>query len=86
MRSVVKVSSKGQVTLPAAVRHKAGIGRGDVLAAGVGGGKVVLEPLKRQATADWQEILQRPQASGPTLTPITSTAYDVRHRTGWRRG
>lgn len=69
MRSVVKVSSKGQVVLPAAVRHKAGIGRGDVLAASVVGGKVILEPVKRQATADWQEILQETAGIWPDVDP-----------------
>lgn len=47
MKSIVKVSSKGQTVLPAAVRQKADTGRGDALAAHVASGKVVLEPLKK---------------------------------------
>jgi len=58
VRSVVKVSSKGQIVLPAAVRRKAGIDRGDLLTAHAVGGKVVLEPLKNRGTADWQRILR----------------------------
>lgn len=69
MKSVVKVSSKGQIVLPAAVRQEAGIGRGDVLAAHVVGGKVVLEPLKKKEAADRQGILQDTAGIWPGVDP-----------------
>lgn len=69
MRSVVKVSSKGQIVLPAAVRQKAGIGKGDALAAHVVGGKVVLEPLKKREAADWQGILRDTAGIWPDVDP-----------------
>jgi len=58
VENIVKVSSKGQTVLPAAVRQKADINRGDVLTARVFGGKVVLEPLKKGGTTDWQGVLR----------------------------
>ncbi|MGB9920616.1 MAG: AbrB/MazE/SpoVT family DNA-binding domain-containing protein [Moorellales bacterium] len=68
MKSVVKVSSKGQIVLPVAVRERAGIEKGDALAAYVVGGKVVLEPLKREVES-WPEILRDTSGIWPDVDP-----------------
>lgn len=44
MRTVVKVSSKGQIVIPKEIRKKLGIGRNSVLKIRVVGKKIILEP------------------------------------------
>lgn len=82
MKSVVKVSSKGQIVLPTTLRQKAGISKGDVLAAAVTGGKVILEPLKKREAADWQEILRDTAGIWPHVDP--DYVYSLRHA-AWER-
>jgi len=69
VKSVVRVSSKGQIVLPAAVRERAGINRGDALAARVVGGKVVLEPLGKREAADWLGVLRDTAGIWPDVDP-----------------
>lgn len=59
--AIMVLNSKGQVTLPQAVRKSLGIREGDVLAVSVDGTRIVLTPKvlvdRHQAwfwTADWQ--------------------------------
>lgn len=42
--SIVKVKTKGQVTLPARIREQVGLNTGDVLEAKVEAGKITLTP------------------------------------------
>lgn len=42
--SIVKVKTKGQVTLPTAIREQAGLNIGDLLEAKIEGGKITLTP------------------------------------------
>jgi AbrB family looped-hinge helix DNA binding protein len=58
LRSVVKVSSKGQIVLPARLREKAAIKKGDVLAVSLVGNKVIIEPLARPTKENWRQVLE----------------------------
>ena len=51
MAKTIKISSKGQVVIPANIRRQLDIGRGSRLAVEVKGDKIVLEPIRRP---QWQ--------------------------------
>ncbi|WP_406678738.1 AbrB/MazE/SpoVT family DNA-binding domain-containing protein [Neomoorella carbonis] len=55
---MIKVSSKGQIVLPANLRKKACIKKGDILIVNLVGDKVVIEPLNKSKKEDWQQILE----------------------------
>ncbi|WP_027883284.1 AbrB/MazE/SpoVT family DNA-binding domain-containing protein [Meiothermus rufus] len=46
MKTIIQLSPRGQVTLPAAIRKTLGLKAGDVLLLRVEEGKVVLEPAR----------------------------------------
>jgi AbrB family looped-hinge helix DNA binding protein len=56
--SLVKVTTKYQVTIPNVVRRKMGVGAGDVLEAKVESGKITLTP-KPDAEADYTPAQRR---------------------------
>ncbi|AOQ24164.1 hypothetical protein MTAT_08050 [Moorella thermoacetica] len=58
MQDMIKVSSKGQIVLPAKLRKKACIKKGDILIVNLVGDKVVIEPLNKSKKEDWQQILE----------------------------
>ena len=45
MNALVKISDRGQLTLPAAIRRSLGIGPGDTLQARIEDGRLILEPV-----------------------------------------
>jgi AbrB family looped-hinge helix DNA binding protein len=49
---LVKVSSKGLITLPKPIREEFGIDKGDYLAVSTEGGKIVLQKVKMKI--DWE--------------------------------
>ena len=51
MARTIKVSSKGQVVIPAEIRRELDIGRDSRLTVEVKGDKIVLEPIRR---SQWQ--------------------------------
>ncbi|WP_258359672.1 AbrB/MazE/SpoVT family DNA-binding domain-containing protein [Moorella sulfitireducens] len=55
---MIKVSSKGQIVLPAKLREKACIKKGDILIINLVGNKVVIEPLNKTKKDNWQQILE----------------------------
>ncbi len=55
--TVVRVSSKGQFTVPAAIRNKVGIRRGDFLKAYTIGDKLIL--LEKTSVSPLEEIMER---------------------------
>lgn len=69
MKGFVKVSSKGQIVLPAKLRQRVGIDKGDVLSASVVGNRVVLEPVKERRAGEWQKILQDTAGIWPDVDP-----------------
>jgi len=56
-RAVVRLSSKGQFTLPAEVRRKFGLKKGDYLKSYTVGGRLIL--LERVAAGPFEEIVER---------------------------
>ncbi|MEW8960004.1 MAG: AbrB/MazE/SpoVT family DNA-binding domain-containing protein, partial [Moorella sp. (in: firmicutes)] len=52
------VSSKGQIVLPAKLRKKACIKKGDILIVNLVGDKIVIEPLNKSKKENWQQILE----------------------------
>src|SRR3989304_454062 len=56
-KTVVRVSSKGQVTMPAAIRKSAGIEQGDFLKAYTIGDKLIL--LEKTSVSPFEEIVER---------------------------
>ncbi len=58
MQGMIKVSSKGQIVLPAKLRKKASIKKGDILIVNLVGDKVVIEPLNKSKKEDWQQVLE----------------------------
>jgi AbrB family looped-hinge helix DNA binding protein len=64
---VVRLSSKGQIVVPAPLRRKLGLRPGQALAVRAGNGReVVFVPLEEQA-ADADEMLRRIRAAGAKL-------------------
>ncbi|MFT3889091.1 MAG: AbrB/MazE/SpoVT family DNA-binding domain-containing protein [Arachnia sp.] len=77
MTTTVRLSSKGQLTLPAAVREELGLEQGDTLELALVDGKVVLSPVGGfdDITADVMALIS------PDITPITDvSAYYTQHR------
>ena len=64
---LVKVKTKYQVTLPAAVREKAGVAVGDVLEAKIEKGKITLTPkaIIDRGIAEALEDIRRGRTYGP---------------------
>jgi AbrB family looped-hinge helix DNA binding protein len=65
--SLVKVTTKGQVTIPRAIRRKAGLSTGDVLEAKIERGKITFTPqsiLDRDITESIEDA-RAGQAYGP---------------------
>lgn len=58
MQGMIKVSSKGQIVLPAKLRKKVSIKKGDILIVNLVGDKVVIEPLNKSKKEDWQQVLE----------------------------
>ena len=56
-RAVVRLSSKGQFTLPAEVRRKIGLRKGDYLKSYTVGDRLIL--LERVAAGPFEEIVER---------------------------
>lgn len=56
-KTVVRLSSKGQFTMPAAIRNKAGIKKGDFLKAYTIGDKLIL--LEKVSASPFEEIVER---------------------------
>ena len=56
-KTVVRLSSKGQFTVPAAIRNKVGIRKGDFLKAYTIGGKLIL--LEKVSPSPFEEIVER---------------------------
>lgn len=69
MQGVVKVSSKGQIVLPAKLREKAAIKKGDLLIVNLVGDKVVIEPLNKPKKGNWQQILKETAGIWPGIDP-----------------
>jgi AbrB family looped-hinge helix DNA binding protein len=71
--SRVRLLRGGQVTLPAAVRHKLKLAEGDWLEAELVGNGVVLKPVsKAEREKAWQRILDAPKSvryTGPEPRP-----------------
>ena len=64
---VVRLSSKGQIVIPATLRRKLGLRTGQALAVRAGSGReVVFVPLEEQA-ANADEMLRRIRAAGAKL-------------------
>ncbi len=56
-KAIVRLSSKGQFTLPAEVRRKIGLRKGDYLKSYTVGGRLIL--LERVAAGPFEEIVER---------------------------
>lgn len=65
--SIVKVKTKGQVTLPARLREQAGLSIGDILKVSVEGGKITLTPqsVLDRRLAESLEDFQNGRSYGP---------------------
>jgi AbrB family looped-hinge helix DNA binding protein len=74
--SIVKVKTKGQVTLPSAIREKIGLNIGDLLLAKVEQGNIVLSPqtLVDRHIAESMEQIRQGQFYGPFDTAEEMTA------------
>ena len=64
---VTKVSTKGQVVLPSAIRRKLGLQPGDSLEAKIESGRVVLTPQKKRARKKAKIVID-PVTGFPALT------------------
>jgi len=69
--SIVKVKTKGQVTIPTTLRQQAGLNIGDFLEAKIEGGNIVLKPqsMVDRHIAESIEQLRDGQSFGPFNTP-----------------
>ncbi len=65
-----KVSSKGQVVIPAAIRESLGIGRGTRVAFLQEGSRVILEPETLAAKLRILKELRGCMAGGPSMTDM----------------
>ncbi|HMR50826.1 MAG TPA: AbrB/MazE/SpoVT family DNA-binding domain-containing protein [Arachnia sp.] len=77
MTATVRLSSKGQLTLPVAVREQLGLEQGDALELTVQDGQLLLSPVGRfeDITSDVMTMIK------PGTTPITDVAgYYAEHR------
>ncbi len=65
--SIVKVKTKGQVTLPTAIRERVGLNIGDLLEAKIERGNIVLTPqsLVDRHIAESLEQIKNGEAYGP---------------------
>lgn len=66
---ILRVRSNGQVTLPAALRQAAGIDEGDILAADVENGAIVLRPkvlVDKDQAYFWTERWQKGEREADT--------------------
>ncbi|HSP55158.1 MAG TPA: AbrB/MazE/SpoVT family DNA-binding domain-containing protein [Dehalococcoidia bacterium] len=73
------LSSKRQITLPAAMVKKLGLEPGDRIAAGLADGTIVLKPR----TSDWLERITRPRRPIWGKTKDEIDAYIAEVREGW---
>jgi len=81
--SLVKVKDKFQVTLPAALRAKAGVSVGDVLEVKCEGNKITLTPrsvVEREIAISLKEIAQ-----GKTYGPFNTAKDLIRSLSGEAR-
>ncbi len=69
MKNIVRVSSKGQIVLPARLREKAAIKKGDILVVSLVGNKVIIEPLNRSGKENWPQILEETAGIWPEVDP-----------------
>jgi AbrB family looped-hinge helix DNA binding protein len=70
LMSLVKVKTKGQVTIPTALRERIGLAVGDLLEASVEGNKITLTPktLIDRRLAEGLEDVKRGRVKGPFKT------------------
>jgi AbrB family looped-hinge helix DNA binding protein len=68
--SIVRIKTKGQVTLPTAIREKAGLNIGDLLEAKIERGNIVLKPqtLIDRQLAEGLEDIKAGRVYGPFKT------------------
>ncbi len=68
--SIVKVKTKGQVTLPTAIREQAGLNIGDLLEAKIERGKITLTPktLIDRRLAEGLKDIEMGRTQGPFST------------------
>ena len=85
MQGVVKVSSKGQIVLPAKLREKAAIKKGAFLIVNLVGDKVVIEPLNKPKKDNWQQILQETAGIWPDIDPGYVNELRLAAKKDWRK-
>lgn len=69
MKTTVRVSSKGQVVLPARLREKASIKKGDVLLVKLVGDKIVMEAVETPKQTEWSDIVRDTQGVWHDVEP-----------------
>jgi bifunctional DNA-binding transcriptional regulator/antitoxin component of YhaV-PrlF toxin-antitoxin module len=83
--SIIKIKTKGQVTLPTVIRKQAGLSVGDVLKASFEKGNIVLTPqtLIDRRIAEGLEDIKQGRVYGPFNSPeemITSLKQNIAKR------
>jgi AbrB family looped-hinge helix DNA binding protein len=89
MSSIVKVKTKGQVTIPTALRQRAGIDVGDLLEAKIESGKITLTPktLVDKRLEEGMEDVKKGRVQGPfesaddLIASLTGTTKKTAKRT-----
>jgi len=83
---LTKVSSKGQMVIPAAIREMARIRTGDELDVGFSGGMVVLRKRRALSKTEINKLLREgrrlPEAADDIPEEVESALHKVRQRTG----
>jgi len=69
-QKVAKVSSKGQVVIPAAIREQLGIERGTQLSFRVEGGRMIVDPQSLEAKLQRIRSVRGITAGGPSGTDL----------------
>lgn len=77
---LIRVQEKGQVTLPAALRRKLGIKKGDLVSVEETNGKLLITPQEIIASQALDEIGDILRQSGLTLEDLIESGRNERER------
>lgn len=75
MRQISRITSKGQITIPKAVRDRLGLSEGDIVAFAVAGGAATMTRIETRPAGGGPEAAQLDGQLGEWAGPADAAAY-----------
>lgn len=79
-KTTAKITSKGQITIPKAVRERLGVGPGDRLEFVIEGDRIAVRPIKRRGIMDFYGIFPVDEAYDIAVERAYSRAVRAKRR------